>query len=103
MLLCESRVTEIVKSEGVRCTHVVHKSKTVTDFMRRYISERLMHHVIVKHRFAHTRIDSTCLCETPVVHKVEDIMIPNHVRAENLARAWVGIRGPMALAVGVTQ
>ena len=93
ILLGELRVAELLDGEGIAGTHIVHQAEGVAHLMGGGILHRLAHHVVVELQLAHALVDGAGLDEAPVVEQRHDVMIPDDVGGQNLARAGVYIAG----------
>ena len=91
VFLRERRTAQRVHRERIARPHVMHQSQRVAHLVSGHIAQRLAHHVVVEDLLAHARIDGARLGETPVVHQRNDVVVPDDVGHQNLARAGIGV------------
>lgn len=69
----------------------MHQTQRVAHLVSGHIAQRLAHHVVIENLLAHARIDGSRLGETPVVHQRNNVVVPDDVGHQDLARAGIGV------------
>ena len=91
ILLCKRRAAQAIHGKCKAGTHVMHQSKRVPYFVRRDISHRFLHHLVVKCFLVRAVVNGPRLHKPPVMQQADDVVIPDNVGRQYLTRARIHI------------